>query len=51
MTGETIAILMARQSTQRSLTEPRRETRTRTPRRAAARALLTAARRLDPAAV
>jgi hypothetical protein len=49
MTGETIAILMARQSTQRNLSEPRREARTPKPRRAAARALLTAARRLDPA--
>ena len=49
MNGQPIAILMARESTRRHLSDPPREPRRpRTPRRAAARVLLTAAHRLDP---
>ena len=48
MTGQPIAILMARQPTVRALTEPVPESIERGPRRVAARALLAAAVRLDP---
>jgi hypothetical protein len=43
-----IASLMAAESTRRNLTEPPREPRPRRPRRALARALQSAAHRLDP---
>jgi hypothetical protein len=44
-----IALLMARDSTHRGLTEPQREPRPRrAPRRTAARVLQAAAHRLDP---
>jgi hypothetical protein len=48
MPGHVPAALMAREATRRKLTEPPREPRPRRPRRAAARALLAAAHRLDP---
>ena len=48
MTGQPIAILMARHSTARALTEPALEAAERGPRRVAARALHAAAVRLDP---
>jgi len=54
MHGQPIAILMARESTRRNLTEPpreRRPRRPRRPRRAAARVLAALAVRLDPCAV
>jgi hypothetical protein len=47
MPGQPIAILMARESTRRNLTEATRE-RPRRPRRTVARVLQTAAHRLDP---
>jgi hypothetical protein len=49
MLSSPIASLMATESTRRALSEPRPEVRPRAPRRTAARALLAAARRLDPA--
>jgi hypothetical protein len=48
MQSQPIAIIMARESTRRRLTEPVVETRPRAPRRTAARALHAMARRLDP---
>jgi hypothetical protein len=47
--SQPIASLMAAESTRRALVEPRREARPRAPRRTAARVLVAAARRLDPA--
>ena len=47
MHGQPTAILMARESTRRHLTEPPRERQPRVPRRAAARLLAAAAHRLD----
>jgi hypothetical protein len=49
MHGQSIAALMAVESTRRRLTEPLAEPRPRRPRRAAARVLWAAAYRLDPA--
>lgn len=49
MHGQPIAILMARDSTRRGITEPASEPRPRAPRRTAARVLQSAAHRLDPA--
>jgi hypothetical protein len=49
MNGQPIAILMARDSTRRGITEPTAEPRPRAPRRTAARMLHAAAYRLDPA--
>ena len=47
MQGQPTAILMARESTRRHLTEPPRERQPRRPRRAAALVLQAAAHRLD----
>ena len=47
MHGQPTAILMARESTRRQLSEPPRERQPRRPRRAAARVLAAAAHRLD----
>ena len=48
MHGHPTAILMAIESTRRSLIEPPREPRVRRPRRVAARVLAAVAYRLDP---
>jgi hypothetical protein len=49
MFSSPIVVLMATESTRRSLTQPRREVAPRRPRRTAARVLQRAAYRLDPA--
>jgi hypothetical protein len=48
MHGQSIATLMAVESSRRRLTEPTTEPRPRAPRRTAARVLHAVARRLDP---